>query len=171
MCVSECPKMGQTVNCKVDGVFCTNGTYTAPAIYSTFPILQYCVPDPKFRGTQVTQYFDYNIIVQWIFDIEDGYLIVVGSAFAAIVIVIVYACLMKCMTGCILYTSLVVIEIVLIGLGILLIMEGSNNVEFTKQLPINLAKLSQAELYITGSILIGLSLIFLIVIICICPKL
>ena len=50
-------------------------------------------------------------------------------------------------------------------------MEGSNNVAFTHSLPVNLARLSQVELYITGGILIGFALIFLIVIICICSKL
>ena len=50
-------------------------------------------------------------------------------------------------------------------------MEGSNNVPFTKMLPINLARLSQLELYISGGILIVLALIFLIVIICICSQL
>jgi len=70
-------------------------------------------------------------------------LIIIGSAVAAIIIVIVYACLMRCLTGCILYTSLVIIEIVLIGIGILLIMEGSQKVDFTHQIPVNLARLSQ----------------------------
>ena len=78
---------------------------------------------------------------------------------------------MRCLTGCILYTSLVVIEIVLICIGCLLIMEGSNNVQFTHMLPVNLAKLSQTELYITGAIMIGIALIFLIVIVCICSQL
>jgi len=78
---------------------------------------------------------------------------------------------MRCLTGCILYTSLVIIEIFLIGIGILLIMEGSQKVDFTHQIPVNLARLSQTELYIAGSILIGLALIFLLVIVCICSKL
>ena len=119
----------------------------------------------------MTQYFDYNIVVQWVFDIEDGYLIVAGSGVAAMIVVIMYACLMRCLTGCILYTALVVIEIALIGIGCLLIMEGSNNVQFTHMLPVNLARLSQLELYVTGGILIGLALLFLLVIVCICSKL
>ena len=123
-------------------MFCLTGTYTAPGNYSTFPILDYCVPDPNFKGQAITSYFDYNIIVQWVFDIEDGYLIIIGSAVAAIILVIIYSCLLRCITGCILYTSLVVIEIVFIGVGILLILEAAN-VELVRQLPVNLARLSQ----------------------------
>jgi hypothetical protein len=100
------------------------------------------VPDPNFKGQAITSYFDYNIIVQWVFDIEDGYLIIIGSAVAAIILVIIYSCLLRCITGCILYTSLVVIEIVFIGVGILLILEAAN-VELVRQLPVNLARLSQ----------------------------
>ena len=122
MCVNECPKINQTVNCLIDGAFCINGAYKAPSNYSTFAILTYCVPDPKYRGTPVTQYFDYNIVVQWVFDIQDGYLIIVGAAVAAVILAIVYSCFLRCLTGCILYTSLFVIEIILIGVGILIIM-------------------------------------------------
>lgn len=61
--------MNQTVNCLIDGVYCLNGTYKAPSNYSTFSILYYCVPDPQYRGTPVTQYFDYNIVVEWVFDV------------------------------------------------------------------------------------------------------
>ena len=46
------------------------------------------------------------------------------------------------MTACVLYTSIIIIEIILLGVGILLILEGAD-VEFTKYLPLNLANLSK----------------------------
>jgi len=67
---------------------------------------------------------------------------VAGAALAAVILAIVYSCFLRCLTGCILYTSLFIIEVILIGLGVLIIMEGSNNVDFTHKLPVNLARLS-----------------------------
>lgn len=69
------------------------------------------------------------------------------------------------------YTAFFVIEVILIGVGVLIIMEGSNKIDFTHKLPLNLARLSETELYITGGILIGFALIFLIIIICLWSKL
>lgn len=109
ICVSQCPKSGQTVTCLTDGQGCTSGTYTAPNNYSTFSILSYCIPSPDSTGSSVFQYFDYNIIVQWIFDIKDGYLILIGAALAAIILSLIYAFFLRCLTMCILYVSLGII--------------------------------------------------------------
>ena len=140
--MSSCPTNGTTVTCLIDTKYCLIGSIAAPSNYSTFEVLGYCIPDPDINGKSITQYFDYSIIASWIFDIRDGYLIIIGSAVAGIIITLVYLCLLRCLTTCILFTSLVIIELVLIGIGILLILEAAN-VQIVDTLPINLADLSQ----------------------------
>jgi hypothetical protein len=97
-------------------------------------------------------------------------LILIGAALAAVVVVLIYSCLLRCLTGCILYTALGVVEIVMVGVGILLILEASQ-VKISDHVPINLASLSAIELYVAGSVLVFISILFLIAIICICSKL
>ena len=107
--MSKCPKNSQTVSCLTDGKYCISGSFTAPSQYSTFNILYFCAPDPSIGSRSLSQYFDYNILIQWVFDIETGYLVIIGAAVLAIILSLIYSCLLRCITGCLLYTSLAVI--------------------------------------------------------------
>lgn len=107
VCLEKCPTANNLQTpCLLDKVNCVTSPYTNPVATFTFDF--YCVPDLSVSGTNISLFFDYSAYESWVFDLQKGYLVLVGAALAAMVCSLVFLLVVRCCAGFIVWVAIAI---------------------------------------------------------------
>ena len=117
ICVTTCPQSAQEqVSCLVDNVNCKSGTYTSTTI--TFDFDNMCLPENK----DISSFFNYNAYATWSYDLQKGYLVLVGAALVSMAASLCFLIVIRCCTGVIIWIAIVTCIGGLLVIGIFFIL-------------------------------------------------
>jgi len=163
MCISQCPSNGQTVSCLQDSVNCPHGTFFSAYDFVPFEIV--CVKAVHVNGVDITSFFSYNSYSAWAFDLQAGYLILIGAAIAAMICSLIFLLIVRCCAGVMIWFAIAACISGLEIIGVLFILQAKG-IQIAQFINTQLNTLSFNTLIIIGSGLIAAGVFILLLAFC-----
>jgi hypothetical protein len=113
----------------------------------------------------VTSFFSGNTYTAWAFDIQAGYLILIGAAVAAMLASLLFLGVVRCCAGVMVWLAISICILGLEAVGVLFILQAKG-IHISQYITVNLTSLSYNSLIIIGSGLIGAGFFVLLIVCC-----
>lgn len=117
MCVSDCPAASNsTINCKSQSVDCSN-----LVAYSSKVLATYCFPNDtsqKILDKVVTDILNIAPLQSYFSDLAVGWPLVCWMILVSFGISLIYSILIRYFAGCMVWTMIIVLLILLLGIGL-----------------------------------------------------
>ena len=164
VCVAKCPTTALLpMPCLPDSVTCQGGTFTP--LYTAFALQSYCVPNSLGNNYNLESIFNFSYFDQWAYDLREGWSLLVVSAFASIVLCLLFYVFVRICTGPIIWICIVVSILGLLTVGIFFILQAKG-VVVADVISQNLSSFDYNTLIITGVVLIIIAVLMTPLVVC-----
>jgi len=119
----------------------------------------------QVNGVDITSFFSYSSYSAWAFDLQTGYLILIGAAVAAMICSLLFLVIVRCCAGVIIWLAITACIGGLEVIGILFILQAKG-IQIAQFINTQLSALSFDTLIIIGSCLIAAGVFILLLAIC-----
>jgi hypothetical protein len=123
------------------------------------------VPSTNINYQDLSQVLNTNVYSVWVTDLRAGWMVLVGAAVAAMIASLLFLCVVRCCSGCIIWTSIIICILGLEAVGIMFILQV-NGIKVSPFISDNLSSLSINSLTIIGSGFMAAGFLFFLTVLC-----